>query len=171
VRPRAQTEKLAKMLDENTNKYMDKVFAGLSEFLQDEAKYAKTAPMTSLDLDHLAWIAGAATSISLRSLAGWLGPMLFSSLQGSDQMSNFLRLAGVLGVVFGATAAGLVKRRNPLKGNAFFEGFIVGLANVIMSILFYKPYFTIGCVDWAIYGMTGVTLAALASQQFGKKPG
>jgi hypothetical protein len=79
-----------------------------------------------------------------------------------------MRLFGVVGVAVGGLTAGLMKRRKPLKGNAFFEGLIVALAHVWFSLLVSKAYFTMGCVDWATYAVTGILFAAIASLQVKK---
>jgi hypothetical protein len=122
-----------------------------------------------LDLDHLAWITGAIVSIGLRYLAGRFG---LSWLPGSTNtgggQGSYLRILGVAGVLIGGVVAGLIKRRNPLKGNAFFEGMVVALANVWMSIFIYKGLFTRGCLDWGVYGLTGLTAAALVSMKFSR---
>jgi len=168
-RPNVRSEKAAKAFDERIFAQMDKVLEKLGKYLEDETSLPKITPGLGLDLDHIAWIVGAIVSVGLRLLAGRAGTGWLPGIaNGAEGEATYLRIMGVAGVLVGAAVAGLVKRRNPLKGNAFFEGMIVALANVWLSIMLYKPFFSMGCVDWGVYGLTGLTVAALASMQFRK---
>jgi len=169
-RPNVTSEKAAKAFDERIFIQMDKVLEMLGKFLEDETSLPKITPGLGLDLDHLAWIIGAIVSVGLRLLAGLAGSSWFPGIgNGADGQATYLRIMGVAGVLVGSAVAGLVKRRNQRKGNAFFEGLIVALANVWLSIFVYKPFFSMGCVDWGVYGLTGLTAAALVSMRFVKK--
>jgi hypothetical protein len=171
-RPMAMTEKDLKKLNDKVIQLMSAVFEMLEKFLADENSIPKLAPVAGLDLDHVAWIIGAVVSLGLRSAAIFLLPTWIPSLtQTADRATMYMRLAGVVGVVVGGLTAGLVKRRNPLKGSAFFEGLIVALAHIWFSLLVSKAYFTMGCVDWATYVVTGMVFAAFASMQIKKSAG
>jgi hypothetical protein len=171
-RPMAMSEKNSKMLNDKIAERMDAVFEMLGKFLVDENSIPKLAPVTGLDLDHAAWVIGAVVSLGLRSAAIFLVPTWIPSLtQTVDQATMYMRLVGVAGVVVGGLTAGLMKRRKPLKGNAFFEGLIVALAHIWFSLLVSKAYFTMGCVDWATYVVAGIVFAAFASMQIKKSAG
>jgi hypothetical protein len=168
-RPNVMNEKAAKAFDERIYVRMDKILETLGKYLEDETSLPKITPGLGLDLDHAAWIGGAIVSVGLRLLARLAGPGWLPVIaNGANRETTYLRIIGVVGVLIGAVVAGLVKRRNPLKGNAFFEGMIVALANVWLSIFVYKSFFSMGCVDWGVYGLIGLTAAALASMQFKK---
>jgi hypothetical protein len=162
-RPLVNSEKMGQMLAEKASLQMEKVFSTLEEFLADETKFPKGVAPASLDMDHLAWLAGSAVSVGLRFLAAQFQTALFPSLQGADGKAQFLRALGMVGVLIGAAAAGLVKRRKPSKGSAFFEGVIVAIINIWMSLLFYKSFFTMSAIDWVLYGLVGITAASVAS--------
>jgi hypothetical protein len=168
-RPNIKNEIAAHAFDERVLAKMDGILETLGKYLTDESSLPKMTPGMGLDLDHLAWITGAIVSIGLRYLAGrfGLGWLPGSTNTGGGQES-YLRILGVAGVLIGGVVAGLIKRRNPLKGNAFFEGMVVALANVWMSIFIYKGLFTRGCLDWGVYGLTGLTAAALVSMKFSR---
>jgi hypothetical protein len=171
-RPTAMSEKNSKIMHDKVLERMGAVFEMLEKFLADENSIPKLAPVTGLDLDHVAWIVGAAVSLGLRSAAIFFLPNWIPSLtQTADGTTLYMRLVGVVGVAVGGLTAGLIKRRKPSKGNAFFEGLIVALAHIWFSLLASKAYFTMGCVDWATYGVTGIVFAAIASMQFKKSTG
>jgi hypothetical protein len=157
-RPMANSEKAGRMLSEKANSQMDKVFSSLGEFLVDETRFPKGVAPASLDVDHLAWLAGGAVSLVARFLAA-----IIPSSQAADGKVQFLRALGLAGVLVGAAVAGLIKRRKPSKGSAFFEGLIVAIVNIWMSLLFYRSYFNMSPADWVLYGLVGITAAALAS--------
>jgi hypothetical protein len=168
-RPNIKSEKAAQAFDERVLAKMDGILGTLGKYLTDESSLPKMTPGMGLDLDHLAWIIGAIVAIGLRFLAGRLGPgWLPGSTNWVGGQESYLRILGVLGVLVGGAMAGLIKRRNPLKGNAFFEGMVVALANVWMSIFIYRGLFTRGCLDWGVYGLTGLTAAALVSMKFSR---
>jgi hypothetical protein len=168
-RPMLAGEKESKKLNDKVNQMMSAVFEMLEKFLQDENSLPKLAPVAGLDLDHVAWIIGAVVSLGLRSVAIFLLPNWIPSLtQTADGAMMFMRLAGVAGVLVGALTAGLLKRRKPLRGNAFFEGLIISILHIWFSMLFSKTYFTMGCVDWTTYMATGIIIASIASMKFRK---
>jgi hypothetical protein len=169
-RPNLRNEKAVNAFNEKVFGQMERVLDTLGKYLVDETSLPKITPGMGLDLDLAAWTTGAIVSIGLRLLADIAAPGWFHGIANTEvARSIYLRIVGIAGVLVGGVAAGLVKRRAPLKGSAFYEGLIVALANVSLSILIYKPYFSMGCVDWGIYGLTGFTFASLASMQFGKK--
>jgi len=170
IRPRVFNEKISKMLEENTSKIIDEIYNKLREFLNDGEKFSLIAPTNSLELDFLAWIVGSVTSIGLRLAAGFAGSGWLSIFsERPDGNSLYMRLMGVLGVLVGAAVAGWVKRRNPGKGNAFFEGLIVAIANITLSVFLYKPIFSMGMIDWVIYFIAGVSAAYLIPSRKGAK--
>ncbi len=169
-RPNLRNEKAVNAFNEKVFGQMDKVLDTLGKYLVDETSLPKITPSMGLDISLPAWTIGAIVSIGLRLLADIAAPGWFHGIANTEvARSIYLRIVGIAGVLVGAVVAGLVKRRTPLKGSAFYEGLIVALANVSMSILVYKNFFSMGCVDWGIYGLTGFTFASLASMQFGKK--
>jgi len=169
-RPKVAGEKAARAFDERIFAKMDKVLETLGKYLEDENSLPKLTPGLGLDLDHPSWIVGGLVSIGLRWLAGIGGSSWLPGIANrTDGQVTYLRIMGVIGVVVGAAITGLVKRRNPLKGNAFFEGMIVALVNVWLSIMFYQKIFSMSCVDWGVYGLAGLTAAALASMQFANR--
>jgi hypothetical protein len=162
-RPKVTSEKAARAFDERTYQQMDRAMDMLGKYLEDESSLPKMSPVLGLNIDHLAWIIGAVVSIGFRLLAS-----LVASIGSSEQGSNF-KLVGWLGVIFGAITAGLVKRRQPIKGNAFFDGLIVAVVNIAFSGLVYRIYFQMGWVDWVVYGLIGLICATLASLQIPRK--
>ena len=58
----------------------------------------------------------------------------------TDGRGTFLRILGVSGVLVGTAVAGLVNRHNLLKDNASFEGMVLALANVWISIFISSPF-------------------------------
>jgi hypothetical protein len=170
-RPNIASASAAQKYSDQVLARMDGILAALEKYLQEgEPGLPVPSSRPSLELDHLAWAAGAVISAAFRLLAGWLGPLLVVSLQGTEQQSAFQRAVGALGVLIGAVAAGLVKRRNPAKGSAFFEGFIVAIACIWLNMMFYRTYFTMGCADWAFYFVVGGAFAALGAMRVSRKP-
>jgi len=160
-RPVVNSERMRQQLDERVRVQMERIFTTLEEFLQDETRFPKGVTPTSLEIDHLAWAAGGAISVGLRWLAAQLQPVLARSV-GRGQ---FLRAVGLAGILVGAAAAGLLKRRNPSRGSAFFEGLIVVIVNIWMSLFIYQKVFSLGVVDWVISALVGLTAGWLASMR------
>ncbi|MGD0610767.1 MAG: hypothetical protein ABSB41_04575 [Anaerolineales bacterium] len=161
-RPTVPNEKVGSKLNEKTLEQMDRIFSTLGQFLEEEAKFPEGAAAVSLNLDHVAWAIGAIVSVGIRLLIVYFRLILAAS---SSEVggSAFLRVAGLAGVLVGAMIAGLVKRRNPAWGSAFFEGLIVAIVNIGFSVLVYSSAFSMGYIDWIVYGVVGIAVASLAS--------
>jgi len=161
-RPTVPNEKASRKLNEKALEQMDRIFSNLGDFLQDESKFPKDVPVDSLNLDQVAWAIGAIVSVGIRLVIVYFRLILVAS-SGQAGGADFLRVAGLAGVLVGAMIAGLVKRRNPAWGGAFFEGLIVSIVNIGFSVLVYSSAFAMGYIDWIIYGVVGIAAASLAS--------
>lgn len=161
-RPTVPNEKVGTKLNEKTLEQMDRIFSTLGQFLEDETKFPAGVPVVSLNLDHVAWAVGAIVSVGIRLLIVYFRLILAAS-PGQAGGSAFLRVAGLVGVLVGAMIAGLVKRRNPAWGSAFFEGLIVAIVNIAFSVLVYSSKYAMDYIDWIVYGVVGIAAASLAS--------
>jgi len=163
-RPVVANEALGQKLNARTLEQMERIFSTLGEYLEDETKFTARTPPASLALDHVAWAVGAAISIAARLLVGAVQVPLhpaFSQFAG-PALPRVIALAGVL---VGALVAGLLKRRTPEKGSAFFEGLVVAIVNLWLSLVIHSIAITLGTVDWIVYCVVGVVAASLASMR------
>jgi hypothetical protein len=169
-RPVVANETVSKKLNERTLEQVDRIFSTLGEYLQDETKFTKGTPPASLTLDHLAWAIGAVVSIGARLSVGAIQRDLNPAL-GQSGAFPLLRLMGLAGVLVGGLVAGFLKRRAPARGSAFFEGLIVAIVNIWLSLVVYSSAFAMGTIDWIVYGVVGVAAASLVSIRFPAKRG
>lgn len=156
-RPTMPNEKVGAKLNEKTLEQMDRIFSTLGQFLEDETKFPPGAALVSLNLDHVAWVIGAIVSVAIRVGIVYFRPPV------SPAGTAFLRVASLAGVLVGAMIAGLIKRRHPAWGSAFFEGLIVAIVNIALSVLVYSSTYAMGYIDWIVYGVVGIAAASLAS--------
>lgn len=118
--------------------------------------------MVSLNLDHVAWVTGAIVSIGIGLMIVDFRLILAASSSAAGG-SAILRTAGLVGVLTGALIAGLIKRRKPAWGSAFFEGLIVAIVNIGFSVLVYSSTYAMGYIAWIVYGVVGIAAASLGS--------
>ena len=161
-RPVVASEALGQKLNARTLEQMDRIFSTLGEYLEDETKFTARTPPASLTLDHIAWAVGVAVSIAARLLAGAVQTPLLRAF-GQSAAPSLLRVIALAGVLVGALVAGLLKRRTPEKGSAFFEGLIVAVVNLWLSLVIHSIAITLGTVDWIVYCVVGVVAASVAS--------
>jgi hypothetical protein len=154
----------AKLVQEQVNEKMDAIFSDLVRYLPNLEALPKPEPVQRVQMDMPAVMLGGFTSLGARVLASVLTPGLYQAYHWNLQdEANFTRAISIVGVFIGALVAGLVKRREPVLGNAMLEGVMVGLVNVWFSIIACKTFFSIDWQDWIVYGVVGAIGGALGT--------